>query len=65
MRTTLTPQFWEMFTVLLVAAMGVTFVVAAALDALVVRLRRRRAGRPRTEAPSRSTSTDGRMPVGR
>ncbi|MCX5554691.1 hypothetical protein [Streptomyces sp. NBC_00038] len=41
MRTTLTPEFYQLFAVLLVAAMGVTFVVAAVADALLVRLLRR------------------------
>ncbi|MCX4672373.1 hypothetical protein OG453_37910 [Streptomyces sp. NBC_01381] len=42
MGTTLTPDFWRLFAVLLVSAMAVTFVVSAALDALVLRLQRRR-----------------------
>ncbi|MFF5969838.1 hypothetical protein ACFY64_40380 [Streptomyces collinus] len=41
MRTTLTPEFYQMFAVLLVAAMAVTCVVAAVADELLVRLLRR------------------------
>lgn len=40
--TALTPGFWRLFVVLLVGAMAVTFVVSAALDALVLRMQRRR-----------------------
>ncbi|MFF4541868.1 hypothetical protein [Streptomyces aureus] len=47
MGTTLTPEFWKQFAVLLVIAAAVTVVVGAALDALVVRLRARRTGGPR------------------
>ncbi|MGW6316572.1 hypothetical protein [Streptomyces sp. NPDC055099] len=66
MRTTLTPEFWELFAVLLVAAMGVTFILAAALDALAVRLLRRRVRRPPTqEPPSSSATANPRMLVGR
>lgn len=53
MGTSLTPEFWERFAVLLVAAMGVTFVLTATLDALAVRVLRRRAGRsPSTSSPT-------------
>ncbi|MFF1680081.1 hypothetical protein ACFVYG_29075 [Streptomyces sp. NPDC058256] len=41
MRTTLTPEFYQLFAVLLVASMAVTFVVAAVADALFVRSLRR------------------------
>ncbi|MFI1163463.1 hypothetical protein ACH4UM_07590 [Streptomyces sp. NPDC020801] len=44
--TSLTPEFWERFALLLFAAMGVTFALTAALDALAVRLLGRRAHRP-------------------
>ncbi|WP_405876912.1 hypothetical protein OG762_01180 [Streptomyces sp. NBC_01136] len=64
MGTSLTPQFWEMFAVLLVAAMGVTFVATAAFDAIAVRLLRRHAHEPAAAAPSRSATSDHRMPVG-
>ncbi|WP_075731196.1 hypothetical protein [Streptomyces acidiscabies] len=47
MGTSLTPEFWERFTVLLAVAIVVTVVLSAALDTLVVRLRHRRThGRP-------------------
>ncbi|MFI2435888.1 hypothetical protein [Streptomyces sp. NPDC018693] len=46
MGTSLTPEFWERFTALLFAAMGVTFVLTAALDALALRAARRRAAAP-------------------
>ena len=42
MGTSLTPDFWKLFGVLLVISMAVTFVVSAALDTLVVRLQERR-----------------------
>lgn len=41
--TTLTPEFWRQFAVLLVIATAVTVVAGAALDALVLRTRVRRA----------------------
>ncbi|CCK32492.1 putative membrane protein [Streptomyces davaonensis JCM 4913] len=37
MGTSLTPEFWERFTLLLFAAMGVTFVLTALFDALALR----------------------------
>ena len=47
MGTSLTPEFWRESAVLLVIAMAVTFVLSAALDALYLRSRQRRAaGRP-------------------
>ncbi|MEV5528476.1 hypothetical protein [Streptomyces prunicolor] len=42
MGTTLTPEFWRQFAVLLVIATVVTVVVGAALDALVLRMRAHR-----------------------
>ncbi|GAA5028655.1 hypothetical protein [Streptomyces siamensis] len=42
MGTSLTPDFWKSFALLLAIAMAATFVVSAALDALVLRLRQRR-----------------------
>ncbi|MHC5907966.1 hypothetical protein ACVNF4_29360 [Streptomyces sp. S6] len=42
MGTSLTPEFWERFTVLLVVATAVTVVLGAALDTLAVRLLRHR-----------------------
>ncbi len=49
--TSLTPEFWERFALLLFAAMGVTFALAALLDALALRGRTRRGRRtPRSMA---------------
>ncbi|MDX3637091.1 MULTISPECIES: hypothetical protein [Streptomyces] len=48
MGTSLTPEFWQLFAVLLVAAIGVTVVLTAALDELAVRLLSRRAHKPPT-----------------
>ncbi|MFE9650644.1 hypothetical protein ACFYO0_42455 [Streptomyces sp. NPDC006365] len=45
MGTSLTPEFWRQFAVLLVIAMAVTFVLSAAVDALYLRSRQRRAAR--------------------
>ena len=63
MGTSLTPEFWERFAVLLVAAMGVTFVLTATFDALAVRLLGRHAHRPPSHAPHRSEPTDRRTSV--
>jgi hypothetical protein len=40
--TSLTPEFWRLFAVLLVSSMAATFVLSAALDALALRAQRRR-----------------------
>ncbi|WP_329282242.1 hypothetical protein [Streptomyces sp. NBC_01451] len=48
MGTSLTPEFWERFAVLLVAAMGVTLILTVAFDALAVRLLSRRVHKPST-----------------
>ncbi|TPQ17738.1 hypothetical protein [Streptomyces sporangiiformans] len=52
MGTSLTPEFWRLFAVLLGISTAVTFVLSAALDALVLRARRRgmrhRSAGPRT-----------------
>jgi hypothetical protein len=61
--TSLTPEFWTMFAVLLVVAVGVTFVATATLDALAVRLLRRHVHRAPTAAPSRSAHADDRVAV--
>jgi uncharacterized membrane protein len=60
--TTLTPEFWRQFAVLLLIATAVTLVLSAALDALVLRMRGRRTPqRPpvtpvvRTHRPARRT----------
>ncbi|MCX4854070.1 hypothetical protein OG426_52675 [Streptomyces canus] len=41
MGTSLTPEFWRLFAVLLMISMAVTFVLSAALDALALRAQRR------------------------
>ncbi|UUU26075.1 hypothetical protein [Streptomyces sp. DSM 40750] len=56
MRTTLTPEFYQLFAVLLIAAMAVTFVVAAVADAVLVRLLRR--------LPARRQPDPGTVPNG-
>ncbi|MDQ0766742.1 hypothetical protein [Streptomyces canus] len=58
MGTSLTPEFWRLFAVLLVISMAVTFVLSAALDALALRaqrchIRRRRTATRMTEASRR------------
>ncbi|MEU6255806.1 hypothetical protein [Streptomyces sp. NPDC047043] len=58
MGTSLTPEFWRQFAVLLVAAMAVTFVLSAALDALYLRSVWRRAARRQT-----GTGTPGATPL--
>jgi len=59
--TSLTPEFWERFTVLLVVAIAVTVVLGAALDAFVVRLLRRRThGTPTRQTPHRLPRTPAR-----
>ncbi|MCX5554647.1 hypothetical protein [Streptomyces sp. NBC_00038] len=54
MGTTLTPEFWERFTVLLLAAALVTFALSAALDALVVRIQLRRVRKAEAPAHART-----------
>ncbi|MET7479309.1 hypothetical protein ABZT17_33790 [Streptomyces sp. NPDC005648] len=51
MGTTLTPEFWGRFAVLLVAAMAVTFVLVTLFDALLVRLTHHRGHRPPMPPP--------------
>ncbi|WP_037884426.1 hypothetical protein [Streptomyces sp. NRRL S-646] len=66
MGTSLTPEFWRQAAVLLVIAMAVTFVLSAALDALVLRQQRRAARRPSgtgTFALTGMTGTTARRPV--
>ncbi|MDW8803787.1 hypothetical protein P1P68_02965 [Streptomyces scabiei] len=66
MGTSLTPEFWERFAVLLAAATAVTTVLTASLDALAVRLLRGRAHRPpSTNAPHRPEPADRRTSVHR
>ncbi|MET7481657.1 hypothetical protein [Streptomyces sp. NPDC005538] len=62
MGTTLTPEFWERFAVLLVLAMGLTCVLAAFFDDLAVRLLHR--GTHRTPpTPHQPVRTDHRTSV--
>ncbi|MER6418289.1 hypothetical protein [Streptomyces sp. NPDC001137] len=67
MGTSLTPEFWRQSALLLVIAMAVTFVLSAALDALVLRAQQRRAARrPSDTGTSVTTGTTGtttRRPV--
>ncbi len=53
MATSLSPDFWRLFVALLIVTVVATVVISAALDALVVRLRRRGADGPpqRTKGP--------------
>ncbi|MCX4904037.1 hypothetical protein OHA11_06750 [Streptomyces sp. NBC_00878] len=62
MGTSLTPEFWRLFAVLLMISMTVTFVLSAALDALALRvqrrhIRRRPAATRMTEASRRPVRT--------
>ncbi|MDF3147707.1 MULTISPECIES: hypothetical protein [unclassified Streptomyces] len=66
MGTSLTPEFWERFTLLLFAAMGVTFALAALFDALALRRQNRRAHRPpvlQTPGPQRPKTADHRPSI--
>ncbi|MGW2615219.1 hypothetical protein [Streptomyces sp. NPDC001500] len=63
MGTSLTPEFWERFAVLLVLAVGLTCVLAAALDRLAARLLRRAARRSPSRSPYPSQRSDHGMPV--
>lgn len=63
MGTSLTPEFWERFAVLLVLAVGVTCVLTAALDGLAVRLLRRRPPGTPSQAPHRPVREDHRSSV--
>ncbi|MEU5893690.1 hypothetical protein ABZ835_43795 [Streptomyces sp. NPDC047461] len=56
MGTSLTLVFWERFAALLVAAMGVTFALTAAMDALALRVARRCARRAVEQAPPRTAT---------
>jgi len=63
MGTSLTQEFWRQFAVLLVAAMAVTFVLSAALDALYLRRQVRRAERRYPDTtPTTPTGTTTRRP---
>ncbi|MFD5256356.1 hypothetical protein ACFWM5_26415 [Streptomyces bobili] len=58
MGTSLTAEFWGRFAVLLVAAMGVTFVLTAVFDAWAVRVLGGRVCRAPTPVPFPSVTTD-------
>jgi hypothetical protein len=59
--TSLTPEFWERFVLLLFAAMGVTIVLTAFFDALALRTARRRAQMP-TQPPTAPSTARVRPP---
>ncbi|WP_043259932.1 hypothetical protein [Streptomyces hokutonensis] len=61
MGTTLTPEFWRQFAVLLVMATALTVVAGAALDALVLRMRARRT----SQRPSAARVVHTHRPAGR
>jgi hypothetical protein len=61
--TSLTPEFWERFAVLLVLAAGLTCVLAAVFDDLAVRVLRLRAHRTPPQAPYRPERNDHRTSV--
>ncbi|KUO17723.1 hypothetical protein [Streptomyces dysideae] len=66
MGTSLTAEFWERFTLLLFAAMGVTFALAALFDALALRRQNRRTQQPPvppTPAPHRPETAGHRTSV--
>ncbi len=64
--TSLTPEFWERFVLLLFVAMGVTFALTMLFDALALRWLNRRGHRPPTRptpAPDRFETKDHRTSV--
>ncbi|MET9895315.1 hypothetical protein ABZZ47_34955 [Streptomyces sp. NPDC006465] len=64
MVTSLTPEFWDRFAVLLVLAVGLTAVLAAAFDGLAVRRSLlRRSHKTLPEAPHRPNRKDHRTSV--
>ncbi|WP_155056043.1 hypothetical protein [Streptomyces blattellae] len=66
MGTSLTPEFWERFVLLLFVAMGVTFALTMLFDALALRWLNRRGHRPPTRptpAPDRFETKDHRTSV--
>ncbi|MCD7442304.1 hypothetical protein K4B79_29295 [Streptomyces lincolnensis] len=70
MGTSLTPEFWDRFVVLLVVAAAMTVVLAALLDTLAVRIARRRGHRPSAPPPTarlphRPAGTDHRTVASR
>ncbi|MGW0705913.1 hypothetical protein ACWD4G_08090 [Streptomyces sp. NPDC002643] len=63
MGTSLTPDFWKLFAVLLVISATATFVVSAVLDALVVRLQQRRRRHPVSVGRTATVARGPRRPV--
>jgi hypothetical protein len=61
--TSLTPEFWERFAVLLVAAIGLTCVLTALFDTLAVRLLRRRVRGQSQRSGTASRVADHRVSV--
>jgi hypothetical protein len=61
--TSLTPEFWERFSVLLIAAIGLTCVLTASFDALAVRLLRRRVRTQSQQTGAASTVAEHRASV--
>ncbi|MET9914969.1 hypothetical protein ABZZ74_51410 [Streptomyces sp. NPDC006476] len=64
MGTSLTPEFYERFALLLVAAMGATFVLTMLFDALALRRARRHGQTPPTLPPSVPPTRLPHSPVG-
>ncbi|MFE1291827.1 hypothetical protein [Streptomyces sp. NPDC058751] len=62
MGTSLTPEFWGQFAVLLVLAASLAGILTAALESLAVRLLRRRSPKV-PEAPHRPIRKDHRASV--
>ncbi|GHE55632.1 hypothetical protein [Streptomyces capitiformicae] len=65
MGTSLTPDFWRLFAVLLVVAATLTFVLSAVLDALFVRRLRRRQDRQLTARANRPPDRPSDAPADR
>ncbi|WP_053748723.1 hypothetical protein [Streptomyces sp. MMG1533] len=62
MGTSLTPEFWRLFAILLVISMAVTFVLSAALDALALRAIRAQRRRIRRRPAATRTTGGPRRP---
>ncbi|MFE6828466.1 hypothetical protein [Streptomyces sp. NPDC057690] len=61
--TSLSPEFWERFAVLLVSAVGLTCVLTAAFDRLAARLTRPPARRSPSRTPYRPERGDRGLSV--
>jgi uncharacterized membrane protein len=61
--TSLTPEFWRLFAVLLGISIAVTVVLSAAVDALVLRAQRRH--RVRRRRPARAGAAEAPRRPGR